>query len=121
MCRLRRITLIVSQKIITVHPFHVKLQVEVVDPSTLVPLDFDTIMASVEKTGRVVVADECHQSCGVAAELVARIAESGFDKLKAPIRMVVRLDVPVPCSQLLDEAISPAEERIVDAIHATVD
>jgi len=96
------------------------IQVEVVDPRTLVPLDFETIMASVEKTGRVVVVDECHRSCGVAAELVARIVEAGFDKLKAPIRRVVRLDVPVPYSLPLEEAISPSEECIVDAIHATV-
>jgi len=96
------------------------IQVEVVDPRTLVPLDFDAIMASVEKTGRAVVADECHQSCGVAAELAARIAEAGFDKLKAPIRRVVRLDVPVPYSLPLEEAIGPSEQRVVDAIRATL-
>jgi pyruvate dehydrogenase E1 component beta subunit len=95
------------------------IQVEVVDPRTIVPLDFETIMASVEKTGRVVVVDECHQSCGVAAELVARIAEAGFDKLKAPIRRVVTLDVPVPFSPALEEFISPSEARIAEAIRAT--
>ena len=95
------------------------IDVEVVDPRTLVPFDFDAIMASVEKTRRVVVVDECHQSCGVAAEIVARIAEAGFDKLKAPIRRVVRLDVPVPYSIPLEEAISPTEERCVEAIRAT--
>jgi pyruvate dehydrogenase E1 component beta subunit len=94
------------------------IQVEVVDPRTIVPLDFETIMASVEKTGRVVVVDECHQSCGVAAELVARIAEAGFDKLKAPIRRVVTLDVPVPFSPGLEEFISPSEARIAEAIRA---
>jgi len=92
------------------------IQVEVVDPRTIVPLDFETIMASVEKTGRVVVVDECHQSCGVAAELVARIAEAGFDKLKAPIRRVVTLDVPVPFSPGLEEFISPSEARIAEAM-----
>lgn len=94
------------------------IQVEVADPRTIVPLDFETIMASVEKTGRVVVVDECHQSCGVAAELVARIAEAGFDKLKAPIRRVVTLDVPVPFSPALEEFISPTEARIAEAIRA---
>ena len=82
---------------------------EVVDPRTIVPLDFDTIMASVEKTGRAIIVDECHSSCGVGAELVARIAEAGFDKLKAPIRRVARLDVPVPFSPPLEEFISPSE------------
>jgi pyruvate dehydrogenase E1 component beta subunit len=96
------------------------IQVEVVDPRTIVPLDFKTIMASVEKTGRVVVVDECHQSCGVSAELVARIAEAGFDKLKAPIRRVATLDVPVPFSPPLEDFISPSEARIAEAIRATV-
>ena len=95
------------------------IQAEVVDPRTIVPLDFETIMASVEKTGRVVVVDECHQSCGVAAELVARIAEAGFDKLKEPIRRVVTFDVPVPFSPALEEFISPSEARIAEAIRAT--
>lgn len=96
------------------------IDVELVDPRTIVPLDFETIMASVEKTGRVVVVDECHQSCGVAAELVARIAEAGFDKLKAPIRRVVTLDVPVPYSPGLEEFVSPSETRIAEAIRAAV-
>jgi len=96
------------------------IRVEVVDPRTIVPLDFETIMASVEKTARVVVVDECHQSCGVAAELVARIAEAGFDKLKAPIRRVATLDVPVPFSPALEEFVSPSEARIAEAIRATV-
>lgn len=94
------------------------IQVEVVDPRTIVPLDFETIMGSVEKTGRVVVVDECHSSCGVAAELVARIAEAGFDKLKAPIRRVVTLDVPVPYSPPLEEFVGPSEARIAEAIRA---
>ena len=92
------------------------VDVEVVDPRTLVPFDLDTVMASVEKTGRVVIADETHQSCGVAAEIAARIAESGFDKLKGPIRRVATLDVPVPYSQPLEEYIGPSEERIARAV-----
>ena len=92
------------------------IEVEVVDPRTLVPLDFQTLMASVERTRRVVIVDECHQSCGVAAELAARIGEAGFDKLKAPIRRVTRLDVPVPFSRPLEESISPSESRITDAV-----
>lgn len=96
------------------------IEVEVVDPRTLVPLDFETLMASVEKTRRVVIVDECHQSCGVAAELAARIGEAGFDKLKAPIRRVTTLDVPVPFSRLLEDFISPSETRIVEAIRAVL-
>ncbi|MDP6559025.1 MAG: transketolase C-terminal domain-containing protein [Candidatus Binatia bacterium] len=96
------------------------IDVEVVDPRTLVPLDFPTIMASIEKTGRLVIVDECHQSCGVAAELAARVAESGFDKLKAPIRRVATLDVPVPYSEPLEKFVSPSEARIVEAIRAVL-
>ncbi|MBI2351871.1 MAG: alpha-ketoacid dehydrogenase subunit beta, partial [Deltaproteobacteria bacterium] len=96
------------------------IQVEVVDPRTLVPLDFETIMASLEKTGRMVVVDECHASCGVAAELMARVAETGFDKLKAPMQRVTTLDVPIPYSPPLEDFISPSEARIAGAIRALI-
>ena len=96
------------------------VSVEVVDPRTLVPFDMATLMSSVEKTGRVVIVDETHQSCGVAAEIAARIAESGFDKLKAPVRRVATLDVPVPYSPPLEEYIGPREDRIIEAIRAVL-
>jgi pyruvate/2-oxoglutarate/acetoin dehydrogenase E1 component len=96
------------------------IEVEVVDPRTLVPFDLATILSSVEKTHRVVIADETHQSCGVAAEIAARIAETGFDKLKTRIRRVSTLDVPVPYSPPLEEYIGPSESRIVEAIRAAV-
>jgi pyruvate dehydrogenase E1 component beta subunit len=97
-----------------------KIAVEVVDPRTLVPFDLPTILASVEKTGRVVIADETHQSCGVAAEIAARIVESGFDKLRAAIRRVSTLDVPVPYSPPLEEHIGPTEARIAGAVRAVL-
>ncbi len=96
------------------------IEVEVVDPRTLVPFDLATLMTSVEKTGRVVIVDETHQSCGVAAEIAARIAETGFDKLKAPLRRVATLDVPVPYSPPLEAYIGPREDRIIDAIRAVL-
>lgn len=92
------------------------IDVEVVDPRTLVPFDLETIMTSVEKTGRVIVVDECHRSCGVGAEIAARIAETGFDKLKRAIQRVATLDVPVPYSEPLEEYIAPSEARIAEAI-----
>jgi pyruvate dehydrogenase E1 component beta subunit len=97
-----------------------KIAVEVVDPRTLVPFDLATVLSSVEKTGRVVIADETHQSCGVGAEIAARIAESGFDKLKTAIRRVSTLDVPVPYSPPLEEHIGPTEARITEAIRAAM-
>jgi pyruvate/2-oxoglutarate/acetoin dehydrogenase E1 component len=74
-----------------------------------VPLDFKTMMASVEKTGRVVIVDECHQSCGVATEL------------SAGIWRVNTLDVPVPYSEPSEEYISPSESRITEAIRSVLD
>jgi len=96
------------------------IQVEIIDPRTLVPFDLATVLSSLDKTRRVVIADETHQSCGVAAEIAARIAETGFDKLKTRIRRVATLDVPVPYSPPLEDYIGPSESRIVDAIRAAV-
>ncbi len=96
------------------------IQVEVVDPRTVVPLDFTTLLQSVEKTGRVVIVDQCHKSCGIAAEIAARIAEEGFDKLKAPIRRVTTPDVPIPFSPPLEEAVKPTEARIIEAIRSVL-
>jgi pyruvate/2-oxoglutarate/acetoin dehydrogenase E1 component len=97
-----------------------KIDVEVVDPRTLVPFDLATILASIDKTHRLVIADETHQSCGVAAEIAARVAESGFDKLKTPIRRVSTLDVPVPYSPPLEAHIGPSEARIMAAVRAAL-
>ena len=88
---------------------------EVVDPRTLVPLDESTILESVRKTGHLVVADECHLSCGVAAEIAARVAEAGFDLLRGPIRRVATPDVPIPFSRPLEEHIEPTTSKIVAA------
>lgn len=96
------------------------IEVEVVDPRTLVPLDFAMLLQSVEKTGRVVIADQCHRSCGIAAELAARIVEEGFDKLKAPIRRVATPDVPIPFSPPLEEFVTPTESRIIEAIRSVL-
>lgn len=96
------------------------IEVEVVDPRTVVPLDFAMLLQSVEKTGRVVIADQCHRSCGIAAELAARIVEEGFDKLKAPIRRVATPDVPIPFSPPLEEFVTPTESRIIEAIRSVL-
>jgi pyruvate dehydrogenase E1 component beta subunit len=91
---------------------------EVVDPRTLQPLDLATILRSVAKTGRVVVTDESHDLCGVAAGLAALIADAGFDSLRAPIKRVSTLPVPVPYARTLEEAIAPSATRIADAARA---
>lgn len=96
------------------------IDVEVVDPRTLVPLDKSAIIDSVAKTGRLVVADECHKSCGVASEIAAIVAEEGFHHLKAPIRRVATPDVPIPFSRPMEAFIEPSEEKIVQAVLGVV-
>lgn len=98
------------------------VHVEVVDPRTIVPLDLTTILESVAKTGRMVVADECHRSCGVAAELSAFIAElsafiaeHAFDSLKAPIKRVTFPDAPAPFSPVLEKALEPTADKLAAA------
>ena len=92
------------------------LDCEVVDPRTLQPLDLATILGSVRKTGRVVVTDESHDLGGVAAGLAALIADQAFDALKAPIKRVSTLHVPVPYARSLEEAITPSAHRIAAAV-----
>ncbi|HXG40571.1 MAG TPA: transketolase C-terminal domain-containing protein [Candidatus Limnocylindrales bacterium] len=94
---------------------------EVVDPRTLVPLDRETILASVAKTGRLVVVDEGHRSAGVGSELVALVAEEAFDHLRAPIRRVATPDVPIPFSPALESFVEPTVEKIVAAVRSVLD
>ncbi len=92
------------------------IEVEVVDLRTLAPLDEDTILASVGRTGRLVVVDECPLRCGIASEVSASVAERGFELLKAPIRRVTRAQVPVPYSAPLEAEITPDPAKIAAAI-----
>ena len=92
------------------------IEVEVVDPRTIVPLDREAIFASVAKTGRLVVVDECNLSCGIASEISAIVTESAFDSLKGPILRVTRPDVPVPFSQPLEDYITPTPDKVAAAV-----
>lgn len=85
---------------------------EVVDLRTIVPLDRDTVLQSVEKTGRAVIADECHRSFGVAAEIAAILAEDGLALLKAPVRRVAVPDVPIPYSPPLEAELTVTAAKI---------
>jgi pyruvate/2-oxoglutarate/acetoin dehydrogenase E1 component len=96
------------------------IDVEVLDPRTLVPLDQDMILDSVGRTGRLVVADETNLNCGIASGLSAIVAEHGFKSLRAPIARVARLDIPTPFSLPLEQAITPTAERICEAARKTV-
>ena len=89
------------------------ISAEVVDPRTLVPLDHDTIIHSVGKTGRLIVVDEGHRSAGVGAEIAAMVAERAFESLRKPIRRIATLDVPIPFSPPLERFVEPTVAKIV--------
>ena len=92
------------------------IDVEIVDPRTLVPLDRAAILESVKKTGRLLVADEGHKTCGVAAEVSAMVAEEAIYYLKAPVARVCSPDTPVPFSPPLEQAYIPDVKDLVPAI-----
>jgi acetoin:2,6-dichlorophenolindophenol oxidoreductase subunit beta len=93
---------------------------EVVDPRTLVPLDRDTLVASVTKTGHALVVDEGHTSYGVSAELAAVLADEAFWHLDAPVKRLAALDVPIPFSPVLEDQTVPTPERVVEVAKALV-
>jgi pyruvate dehydrogenase E1 component beta subunit len=92
-----------------------KISVTVIDPRTTSPMDFDTILESVEGTGRLVVVDESHPRCSMASDISAVVAQDAFKYLKAPIRMVTPPHVPVPFSPALEDAYIPNTARIMTA------
>jgi pyruvate dehydrogenase E1 component beta subunit len=89
---------------------------EVVDPRTIRPLDIDTIVGSVKKTNRVVIAEESHPFASVGAEISAQIMERAFDYLDAPVKRVSGLDVPMPYAKNLENMVVPDVNRIVSAV-----
>ncbi|HEX7549330.1 MAG TPA: alpha-ketoacid dehydrogenase subunit beta [Candidatus Methylomirabilis sp.] len=92
------------------------IEAEVIDLCSLAPLDLETVLRSVRKTGRVVIAHEACRRGGFGGELAAQIQEEAFDFLDAPIRRVGALDVPIPYSKPMEEYVIPDEERIVAAV-----
>ena len=89
---------------------------EVIDPRTIRPLDIDTIVASVRKTNRVVVAEESHPFCGVGAEIATEIMERAFDYLDAPVKRVSGADVPMPYAKNLEDLAIPSVDQLVAAV-----
>jgi pyruvate dehydrogenase E1 component beta subunit len=87
-----------------------------VDLRSLTPLDDETILASVRKTGRAVIVEECWRTCGLGGEIASRIHENCFDTLKAPIRRVSGLDVPMPYSREIEKLCIPQPENIRQAV-----
>jgi pyruvate dehydrogenase E1 component beta subunit len=89
---------------------------EVIDPRTIRPLDIGTIIESVKRTNRVVVAEESHPFCGVAAEISSEINERAFDYLDAPVKRVSGADVPMPYAKNLEDLAIPNVDQIVAAV-----
>ncbi len=96
------------------------INAEVVDPRTLVPLDVETILKSVKKTGRLVLVDQATRHASAAAIIAAEMAEHGGDALKAPVKMVTALDTSIPFSEPLESYVLPNEEKIVAAVKAVL-
>ena len=92
------------------------ISVELVDPRTVSPLDTDTILQSVAKTGRLLIVDEPPAPCGFAAEIAAQVTDAGFDNLDAPIRRLTGVFTPTPYSPPLEAAVVPTAAMIADAV-----
>jgi len=97
------------------------IEIEIVDPRTLRPLDKRSILESVKKTGRLIVADEGSVTCGVTSEISAMVAEEAIQYLQAPILRVGSPDTPVPFSPPLEKIFIPDEEDIREAVHKMKD
>jgi acetoin:2,6-dichlorophenolindophenol oxidoreductase subunit beta len=92
------------------------ISIEVIDPRTVSPLDCDTIIESVKRTGRLIVAHQAYEQLGIGAEIVARVQEAAFDYLDAPIQRVAGKNVPIPYNEILERAALPGKEEIIAAV-----
>ena len=92
------------------------VEVEVIDPRTLAPLDIESIVASLKKTMHLVIAHDAHKTGGAGAEIATQCMEQAFDYLDAPVERVAALDVPIPSGPLLS-AVYPDSSHIEAAVH----
>ena len=96
------------------------ISIEIIDPRTLVPLDKETIISSVKKTGRLIIMDEEPKTGSAAAEIAAVIADEAFDYMDAPIKRVCAPDTPVPYSPVLEDFWVPDEDALIKAVSEVV-
>lgn len=94
------------------------IEIEVIDPRTLFPLDKDALLASVRKTGRILIVDEARDACSAASHIAAVVADEGFSHLRAPVRRVTTPDLPSPYSPPLERALLPDAARIREGVAA---
>jgi len=93
-----------------------RISCEIIDPRTLVPLDIDTVVNSVKKTGRLIIVSEACRRGSVASDISARITERAFDYLHAPVKIVAGLDTPIPYNSTLEQASIPQKADIIKAV-----
>ncbi|NKQ51642.1 alpha-ketoacid dehydrogenase subunit beta [Amycolatopsis sp. K13G38] len=96
------------------------ISAEVIDPRTLVPMDWPTILESVGRTGRCVVVDPANRTCSAASEIAARVAEDCFGSLRGPVVRVTTDDTHVPFSPALEKQIYPTKDKVVAAVRRTL-
>jgi pyruvate/2-oxoglutarate/acetoin dehydrogenase E1 component len=96
------------------------IDAEVIDPRTIAPLDTQTILESVAKTGRLVLVDQATRHGSASAVIAAEVAESGFGLLRAPVRQVTALDATIPYSEPMEAYVLPDEDKIVTAVRAVL-
>ena len=99
---------------------HEGISAEVIDPRTLAPLDVDTIIESVKKTGRLVLVDQAPRHSSAAVVIAAEVAEKGFEYLRAPVTMVTALDASVPYSEPLESYLLPNEDKIAHSVRSVM-
>src|SRR5690606_27824976 len=92
------------------------VSVEVIDPRTIKPLDVDTIVNSVKKTNRLVIAEESHAFASVGAEISHQVMENAFDYLDAPVKRISTAETPIPYAKNLEAAALPDVEKIIAAV-----
>ena len=97
------------------------ISAEVINPRTLVPLDKDTILNSVEKTGRLIVVDPAHKVCSAASEISSIVAEEGFWFLQSPIMKVASEQVHIPYTPSLEKLVYPNQEKVIKAVKKTME
>lgn len=97
------------------------IEAEILDPRSLFPLDLDAILASVAKTGKLVIADPSHDYSSIASHLAAEVAQEAFWDLEAPIQRVTTPHTHIPYAQSMEKPLYPNAERIVAAVHKTME
>ena len=91
-----------------------------IDLRTLSPIDMDSVLESVENTGRLVVVDEANPRCNIATDVSAQVAQQAFKALKAPIEMVTAPHTPVPFTPALEDLYIPTADKVADAVRKTM-